>query len=271
MVAEMLVAEAAETAGLSPAAYEEAEIAKRVKPVTDAEVRSFYGANVSQMQGRSFEDMAALINRFLQEQNQNTARDEVIAALRTSGPPIRVMLEAPRHPVTVESGNPATGNASAPVTIVEFSDFQCPFCRQASPTLKRVLQTYGDKVRIVWKDFPLTQIHPEAFKAAEAGHCANEQGRFWEYHDRLFASQDALQPAALKGYAIDLKLDAVAFATCLDSSKYAERVRDGVAEGTRLGVDSTPTIYINGRVLAGAYPYETFVSIIDEELQRAGQ
>ena len=271
LVSEMLVAEAAKEAGLSPAAYEEAEISKRVKQVTDAEVRSFYSANISQMQGQPFEDMAPLINRFLQEQNQNTARGEVIAELRSKAPAIRVMLDAPRHPVTVQASDPIRGDASAPVTIVEFSDFQCPFCRQASPTLKKVQDTYGEKVRIVWKDFPLTDIHPQAFKAAEAAHCAGEQGKYWEFHDRLFSSQDALQPPALKGHAVDMKLDATAFATCLDSSKYAERVRDGVAAGTLLGVDSTPTMYINGRRVAGAYPYETIAAIVDEELQRAGQ
>jgi protein-disulfide isomerase len=154
------------------------------------------------------------------------------------------------------------------VTLVEFSDFQCPFCQRVAPTLKQVKEKYGDKVRVVWKDFPLTQIHPQAFKAGEAAHCAADQGKFWEYHDRLFANQQALQPNDLKKHATDLGLDATAFASCLDTSKYGERVRDGVAEGSRLGVNSTPTIYINGRVLSGAQPFETFVSVIDEELAK---
>ena len=135
--------------------------------------------------------------------------------------------------------------------------------------MKRVRQTYGDKVHIVWKDFPLTQIHPQAFKAAEAARCAGEQGKFWEYHDHLFANQEALGIDALKKYAADVALDATRFASCLDSSKFAEQVRDGVAMGTRLGVSSTPTIYVNGRALAGAYPYETFVTLVDEELAKA--
>jgi protein-disulfide isomerase len=132
-----------------------------------------------------------------------------------------------------------------------------------------VRDTYGDKVRIVWKDFPLTQIHPQAFKAGEAAHCAGDQGKFWEYHDRLFANQQALQPDELKQHASALGLDAAKFAACLDQSKYGERVRGGVAEGGRLGVNSTPTIYINGRMLSGAQPYEAFVAVIDEELARA--
>jgi protein-disulfide isomerase len=124
-------------------------------------------------------------------------------------------------------------------------------------------------VKFVFKDFPLTSIHPNAYKAAEAAHCAGDQGKYWEYHDQLFANQQSLMPEDLKKHAAELGLDAGAFASCLDSSKYSERVRDGVAEGTRLGVNSTPMFYVNGRVLSGAQPYEAFVSVIDEELSRA--
>ena len=124
------------------------------------------------------------------------------------------------------------GGANAKVTIVEFSDFQCPFCLRVMPTLKRVKQTYGDKVRIVWKDFPLTQIHPQAFKAAEAGNCAREQGKFWEYHDRLFSNQQALQPDYLKKYAADAGLDTTKFNACLDTAKYSDRVQEQMGVGT---------------------------------------
>jgi protein-disulfide isomerase len=213
--------------------------------------------------------MGPAINRYLTEQQRASARESLIADLRKAGPPVRILFDAPRREVSIAATDPALGRASAPVTLIEFSDFQCPFCQRVAPTLKRLRETYGDKVRIVWKDFPLTQIHPQAFKAGEAAHCAGDQGKYWEYHDRLFANQQALQPEELKKHATDLGLDGAAFATCLDSSKYGERVRDGVAEGTRLGVNSTPTIYVNGRQLSGAQPYETFVAVIDEELARA--
>jgi protein-disulfide isomerase len=268
IVADSLIAEAAKGKGLSPDAYVEAEIARRVKPVTDAEVVSFYQANASQMQGRALDVMAPAINRYLEEQRRLEARMAMVADLRKGAPAVRVMLDAPRHEVALASSDPALGSASAPVTIVEFSDFQCPFCRSVSPTLKKVRETYGDKVRIVWKDYPLTQIHPEAFKAGEAAHCAGEQGKFWEYHDRLFANQQALQPTDLKKYAADLGLDSAKFNACVDASKYGDRVREGVAQGTSLGVNSTPTVYINGRLLSGAQPYETFALVIDEELSR---
>jgi protein-disulfide isomerase len=267
-VAELLFAEAAEGKGLSPAAYEEAELSRRARQVTDADVTSFYQANIGEMQGRPLQEMAPLINRFLQDQFRASARQELIAELRSSGTPVEVLLDAPRRTVAVDAADPARGSASAAVTIVEFSDFQCPYCQRVSPTLKRLQETYGDKVRIVWKDFPLTQIHPEAFKAAEAAHCAGDQGKFWDYHDRLFANQQALAAGDLKRYASDMSLDMAQFNACLDTSKHAERVRSGVEAGNRLGVSSTPTIYINGRALSGAYPYETFVSIVDEELER---
>jgi protein-disulfide isomerase len=271
IVAEMLIGEAAKAKGMSPEAYTEAEIARRAKPVTDADVVAFYQANLSQMQGRSLEAMSPAITRFLEEQQREAARQALVAELRKAGPPVEVMFDAPRVEVAIETTDPSIGSASAPVTLVEFSDFQCPFCRAVAPTLKRLRETYGDRLRIVWKDFPLTQIHPQAFKAGEAAHCAGEQGRYWEYHDRLFANQQALGPDDLKRYAAELGLDAARFHQCLDSSKYGERVRAGVALGTRLGVNSTPTVYINGRMVAGAQPYETFAAIIDEELSRAGR
>jgi protein-disulfide isomerase len=265
----MLLAEAAKAKGLSLEAYAQSEISRRVKPVSDAEVAAFFQANVTQMQGRSLEAMAPAITRYLTEQQEGEARIALINELRKTGPAVRLMMDAPRFEVDLEDSDPSIGNPKAKVTIVEFSDFQCPFCLRVAPTLKKILAVYGDKVRVVWKDFPLTQIHPQAFKAGEAGHCAGEQGKFWEYHDRLFANQQALQPADLKKHAADLGLNAAAFATCLDSSKFGERVRDGVSQGTSLGVNSTPTIFINGRRLSGAQPLEVFVAAIDEELSRA--
>ena len=269
IIADMLLAEAAKKKNMTPQAYELEEIGKRTKPVTDSDVVAFYQANQNRMEGRPLEVMAPAINRFLTEQERASARQALITELRKGGPDVRVLIDAPRRDVEIESSDPSLGRSSAPVTLIEFSDFQCPFCQRVAPTLKKVRDTYGDKVRIVWKDFPLTQIHPQAFKAGEAAHCAGDQGKYWEYHDRLFANQQQLQPDELKKHAADLGLDATAFNACLDSSKYGERVRDGVAQGQRLGVNSTPTIYINGRVLSGAQPYETFVTVIDEELSRA--
>jgi protein-disulfide isomerase len=268
IVADMLLAEAAKARGLSPDAYAQAEISKRVKPVTDAEVAEFFQSNINQMQGRSLEVMAPAINRYLTEQQETTARTALVNELRKTGPAVRVTMEAPRFEVALSDGDPSIGSAKAPVTIIEFSDFQCPFCLRVAPTLKKIRATYGDKVRLVWKDFPLTQIHPQAFKAGEAGRCAAEQGKFWEYHDQLFGNQQALQPDDLKKYAANVGVDAGKFNACLDTSKHAERVRDDVAQGTTLGVNSTPTVFVNGRRVSGAQPYEVFTALIDEELAR---
>jgi protein-disulfide isomerase len=268
IIADSLISEAAKGSGMSADGYLEAEIGKRVKPVTDSEVSAFFTANASRMEGRPLEAMSVAITRYLTEQRQAQARDEVVNDLRKKGPAIRVALEAPRINVKVSASDPALGSASAPITLIEFSDYQCPYCGRVEPTLKRLRAAYGDKIRFVWKDYPLTQIHPQAFKAGEAAHCAGDQGKYWELHDVLFSKQSELQIDDLKRYALTLGLKADAFNQCLDTSKYGERVRDGVSEGGQVGVNSTPTIFVNGRRLSGAQPYEVFAAIIDEELAR---
>jgi protein-disulfide isomerase len=271
IIADMLIEQAAKAAGSTPEQYTQAEVAKRIKPVTDTDVASFFQQNQGQMQGRPLGTMAPAIRRFLEEQQRETARQALVAELRKAGPATSVMLEAPRSTVAVNADDAALGAATAPVTLVEFSDFQCPFCQRVAPTLKRIKETYGDKVRVVWKDFPLTSIHPEAFKAAEAGNCAREQGKFWEYHDRLFANQQALQPDALKAHATAVGLDAAKFNACLDTAKYSERVQQQIGVGARLGINSTPAVFVNGRPVTGAQPYEVFAAIIDEELASAAR
>jgi len=268
IIADMLVDQAAKAKNLTPEAFVQGEIAKRVKPVTDTDVRSFYVQNSERMQGRSFEQMSAAINQYLGEQQQEHAKADLIAELRKAGPPVRVVMDAPRAAVVVNPDDPSQGKADAPVTVVEYSDFQCPFCLRVMPTLKELRAKYGDKMRLVWKDFPLTQIHPQAFVAAQAGNCAREQGKFWEYHDQLFGNQAALQPEFLKKYAAAIGLDADKFNACLDTAKYESRVQGSIGIGTRLGINSTPTVYVNGRMVNGAQPIEVFTQIIDEELAR---
>ena len=269
IVADMLIEQAAKAKGQTLAQYRDAEVARRMTPVTDGQVAAFYAQNQGQMQGRPLEQMAPAIRQYLEEQQRSSAFQAMVAELRKAGPPVNVVLDAPRYTVNVAADDPVLGTANAPVTLVEFSDFQCPFCARVMPTLKKVKDTYGDKVRIVWKDFPLTSIHPQAFKAAEAGQCAREQGKFWELHDRMFANQQALQPDALKEHAAAVGLDLAKFNACFDASKYGERVQQQMSAGSQLGVQSTPSIFINGRLVSGAQPYEVFTAIIDEELQRS--
>ena len=271
IIADMLVEQTAKSKGITAEAFVQAEVAKRMKPVNDTDVRNFYVQNSERMQNRTFEQMSSAIQRYLQDQAQNTAKEDLIAELKKGGPAIRVVMEAPRTALTINPDDPSEGKADAPVTVVEFSDFQCPFCQRVWPTLKQLRMKYGDKMRLVWKDFPLTQIHPQAFVAAQAGNCAREQGKFWEYHDKLFGNQSALQPANLKQYAADLGLDTAKFNQCLDSSKYEARVQAALGVGGGLGIGSTPTVYVNGRMINGAQPIEVFQSVIDEELARAGK
>jgi protein-disulfide isomerase len=271
MIADTLVAAAAKAKGAAPEAFVQAEVAKRVKPVTDTDVRTFYVQNSERMQGRSFEQMSAAIQQYLNDQAQTNAKQELIAELKKAGPPIRVVMDAPRTAIMVNPDDPSDGKADAPVTVVEFSDFQCPFCQRVMPTLKQLRTKYGDRMRLVWKDFPLTQIHPQAFVAAQAGNCAREQGKFWEYHDKLFGNQSALQPDGLKKYAADVGLDTAKFNQCLDSAKYEARVQDALGVGGRLGITSTPTVFVNGRMINGAQPMDVFQSVIDDELARGGK
>jgi protein-disulfide isomerase len=168
----------------------------------------------------------------------------------------------------VEVGKaPVRGNPKAPVTVVEFSDFQCPYCVRARPTVNRVRETYGVKVRWVFRHFPL-DFHAQAQKAGEAAACAGEQGKFWEMHDLLWANTAKLQVADLKGHAATLGLDAPRFGQCLDSGRYSGLVAADLQAGQGYGVSGTPAFFVNGRPLVGAQPFDAFAQVIDDELQR---
>ena len=164
------------------------------------------------------------------------------------------------------SGNSGKLSGSDKVVILEYSDFQCPYCGQVEPIVKQLLSTYGDKVELDYKHFPLTTIHQFAQKAAEASECARAQGKFWQYHDELFAHQDALDLVSLKKYAVDLGLDAAEFNNCLDAGKKANVVAADKQEGVNAGVSSTPTFFIDGEKLVGALPFEQFKQVIDRKL-----
>ncbi|MCL4382497.1 MAG: DsbA family protein [Patescibacteria group bacterium] len=163
--------------------------------------------------------------------------------------------------------SPAKGSSQAKVTIVEFSDFQCPYCGKVQETLKKIFETYPNKVKLVFRNYPLP-FHENAEPAAQASLCANEQGKFWEFHDKLFANQEKLTVTDLKQYAANLGVDANKFNSCLDSGKYKETVQKDIKDGGAVGVSGTPAIFINGRAVTGAQPFENFKKIIDEELAK---
>jgi protein-disulfide isomerase len=155
------------------------------------------------------------------------------------------------------------------VTLVEFSDFHCPFCKRVQPTLEQLMVKYPKQVKLVFRDFPLDQLHPQARGAAEAARCAHEQGKFWEYHDLLFTNAPKASPDDLGKYAEQVGLDGKKFDVCLSDGSQQAAVQQDVEEGSRLGITGTPMFFINGRPLSGALPFEQFVQVIEEELARS--
>ena len=268
IVGDTLIENAAKAAGQSVDAFVEQDGAKRLPAVGEAEIAQFYEQNKERAQGRTLEQLRGEIKPYLEARRRAQARAMLVEDLKAkNGGAVKVMLEPPRYTVPTSASDPVRGSASAPVTIVEFSDFQCPFCARVNPTLDRVRQTYGDRVKIVFKDYPLPN-HPQAPKAAEAARCAAEQSKFWEMHDAMFANQRALEVPSLKQTARALGLNGAAFDQCLDSNKHQATVRSGSELGEQMGVNSTPTLYVNGRIILGAMPFENFKQIIDEELAK---
>ena len=167
--------------------------------------------------------------------------------------------------------DPAQGPEDAAVTIIEFSDFQCPYCaRFNTDTLPQILSNYADRVRFVYRDFPLTSLHENALKAAEASECADDQGAYWKYHDLLFQNQAALDDASLKNYAASLGLDTAAFNQCLDSDKFLSEVQKDEQDGITAGVQGTPAFFVNGVLIEGAQPYTVFQAAIEAALADSG-
>lgn len=210
------------------------------------------------------------IKEFLMREEKAKKIDEWLGK-KTSKNPVLVYLKKPKRPVAdVSVGNAATyGSADAKVTIVEFSDFQCPFCSKGANVLNEIKKKYGKKVRVAFKNYPLP-FHSHAKVAAIAGLCANEQGsnKFWKMHDEMFANQDKLMESGLIAAAAKVGLDNDKFKSCLKSKKYQKQVEAEMKEGQAIGVKSTPTFFVNGMLVSGAQPLAVFSEIIDEELAK---
>jgi predicted DsbA family dithiol-disulfide isomerase len=244
------------------------EVQSKVAAPGEDEIRKFYESNKARING-SFIEVALEIRNYLMEEQRNQTFAALLSKLRKDYG-YRSMLEPLRTQVATQ-GHPAKGPANAPVTIVEFSDFECPYCGGMFPTLQKIESTYKDKIRIVYRQFPLNAIHPRAQKAAEASLCANEQGKFWQLHDAMFTDQQKLTVDDLKQKASSLSMDSSAFATCLDSGKHAAAVRESIVEGSKAGVEGTPALFVNGRYLGGNQPYAEIEKVIEDELARLGK
>jgi len=264
MEEKVLDAEAAKRK-ISKEALVQQEVEGNVKAPTTEEIEKFYEENKARIPV-SREQAIPQIGPYLMDQRRDAAFAALITRLKKDYG-VTSYLEPLRTEIPT-AGFPTLGPASAPITIVEFSDFECPYCGGLFPTLKEIEKKYADKIRVVYRQYPLTSLHPHAQKAAEASLCADEQKRFWDFHDSLFGNQQDLTVDSLKRRAVELKLDAPAFNTCLDSGKHAETIKKDILEGSRAGVSGTPAIFINGRLLSGNQPYTSIAQVIEDELQR---
>ena len=237
--------------------------------VSDERVESFFRQNEEALGGQSLEQLAPQIRDYLiRRQRERILRN--LAVELAQDVEVNFMLEPVRADFDL-SGSPSYGPDDSRVTLVEFSDFECPYCGRFFPTLQRIKEEYGDRIRIVYLQFPLSELHPHAWKAAEASLCAHEQGRFWDMHDMLFEEQEALAVEDLKEKASRLNLDRESFDACLDSGRTAEKIRSDMQQGEIHDVTGTPAIFINGvQVEGGAVPYQVIAQRIDAELARSG-
>jgi protein-disulfide isomerase len=267
LISDYLLEQAAKAQGISPDQLMQREVDAKIGEVTPKEVEEFYAANQARIR-KPLNEVRPQVTNYLLQSKLTEARRAYLSSLR-EGAQVKVFLTPPIIEVSAE-GAPFKGPQNAPITIVEFSDFQCSYCKRVLPVLTQVMGRYPTQVKLAFRDFPIQNIHPHAQKAAEAAHCAAEQGKFWEYHDLLFEKQEAIPSANHLDYAKTLGLEVESFQACIDGRRYKEKVERNYADGVKAGVSGTPAFFINGRLLSGAQPLEAFKTVIDEELDRLG-
>lgn len=260
LINERLVEAEAKRQGIDP--DEVMRQGVKPEPVTDEEISAFFEENRARIGNRTLEELSDRIRSHLAREKLNQATTAYLTSLRDHAD-LSITFEAPR--VDVAAVGPSVGPADAKVTIIEFSDFQCPFCGRVEPTIKEIRERYPDDVRIVYRHFPLS-FHNRALAAAEAAACADKQGKFWEYHNLLFANNKALEDADLERYAEEIGLESDAFKACVSERETQQMVEVDINDGRTAGVSGTPAFFINGVMLGGARPIEDFVKLIDKEL-----
>lgn len=269
IIGDRLLAREAKKRGVTVEALLRDEVTAKTPPVSDAAVQQFIAQNQAQMPKGNPDELKARVADYLQRQQAGQRRAAYVASLRAQTP-VQIHLKEP-EPVRVQidaSQGYARGPREAPINVVEFSDFRCPYCKTVVPTLKQLAAQYPDKVRWVFRDFPIPSLHPDAPLAHEAARCAGEQGKFWPYHDLLFERATDVSAPALKQYAAEVGADRAAFDQCLDTHRYQQAVNADVEAGSKLGVSGTPSFFINGEPLSGAQPIAEFQRIIERELAR---
>lgn len=265
-IAAKLIEQEAKSRGTSVEELEAEEVFSKVEAPSDLEVEAFYEQQKARIR-QPLEAVRDQVRELLTNLRARDVRSDFVDSLRAATE-VKVLLDAPRLPVSLD-GAPMQGPEDAPVLIVEFSDFQCPFCRRVQPTIDQLQEKYGDKLRWSFKDLPLVSIHPEAKKAAEAARCAGDQGKFWEYRAKMFATTN-INAALHTQLSDELDLDKEQFQECLQSGRYADAVEADSQEAASMGISGTPAFLINGVLLSGAQPLEAFEQVIDRELHKAG-
>lgn len=266
LMVDKLIGAEAKKAGMSLDDYVNKKVVGGEIKITDKDFKKFV-ADKHIPESQINPQIKERITAYLQSSKKQDMVQEHIAKLTKSNP-VEVYFKKPKMDIKVDVGqSPATGGDNATVTMIEFSDFQCPFCSRAAETVNQVKKKYGNKIKIAFKHFPLP-MHREARPASEASMCVNEQGsdKFWKFHDSAFKHQDKLDAASLEKYAKESGADVKKYTECMSAKKYADFVQKDMEYGEKLGVKSTPTFFINGQLVSGAVPIESFSEIIDEEL-----
>ncbi len=264
---QRLIEAAAKAAGVTPEVYYASQVTDKIEAPAEQMIESV----LQQYRDRLPPDDAQArvqVEAFLRQQ-QARRLDADLRERVLGGAELVMLIDPPRFDSAPADFNPGMGPADAPVTLVEFSDFQCPFCQRVQPTVKAVMERYPGKVRHVFRQLPL-DMHDQARLAAEASLCAADQGKFWQLHDWMFANQRTISGETLAQQAATLELDTALFEQCLASDAHVAKIEVDMAEAARLGINGTPGFLVNGRLISGAQPLETFVQIIDDELRRLG-
>ncbi|RME25452.1 MAG: hypothetical protein D6798_08955 [Deltaproteobacteria bacterium] len=266
LLTQKLIEAEAEKRGISPDDLVKAEVEDKTEPPTEDEIQEIYQAMQRQLRGRPLEEVRGPITQQALQRKQQQRFSEWVAQLKeATGAKVTVPFpDLPRLDVSVDD-DPMIGNKDAPVTIVQFAEYQCPYCGRANDTMERILKDYDGKVRMVFRDFPLS-FHDRAIPAAIAANCADKQGKYWEMHDRLMSNQRALTDSDLESYAKDAGLDLAAWNECRQDPAIAAEINADMEAGAALGVSGTPAFFVNGIMLSGALPYDMFAQIIDKEL-----
>lgn len=267
MAVRALVKEEATKENLGEKEWFEKHVDGAIPAPSEDDIKKVFEENKSRMPpGSTVDSMREQIIGFLGQDQRRAQALKVFDELKQKAG-YQMLLEEPR--TVVEAKGPSRGPAEAKVTIVEFSDFECPFCARAEESVTQVMERYAGKVRLVFRHFPLP-MHANAAKAAQAAACADEQGKFWEMHKQLFANATKLSVPDLKAHAQAVGLDAAKFAECLDQDKMKAKVDGDQKAGAEAGVSGTPAFFINGKMLSGAQPFSEFQKLIDAELGKGG-